>query len=636
MSGTYEKMLTFLRQTDLPAADQALGCALLIEQGGFVSDLASALISRGADEGVAYGIRAYHKLNPQLRQALADRCPGISGALRAVSRDKNTQYRENVVSLIGVGNHPKLAYILAYMLHDDVPAVRTKAAGAYKNMAMALLSRSQVQPKDAPGGSKSILEDLHQFFLTLDNALDTFPNHLRTEVVEAAMYFGPLLPENLWNKFIGDRSRVGRTAAEILQRDSNLNFAGFAFRALTCPDLGKNVIRIIASSCNCDFLRRWLSFNWYRFDLQVRKNLARINKEFRWLAGNLQPLLETPPEFQIKFIDVLMLTTIPASDKLELLGTLLVTRDPHVQEYVVSTLIRSDLPDTNKLLVRAVTMEQAIVFSARASRMANRHLMRVDPASRFSAATESLVAGKDLVPGIEQYFDQFWQAFDRLNLGTCRAALERLQRLDEHFSDHVRGKLCSADPTERCRAVALVRRGKLTQTFSEEIYHLCRDIDVTTRSAAVSTLVYLPGPLTEQKIIEALDDDDPRVQANAIDVLDALNPPDLPNILETKLSSPNNRIRANAIKAILRPQYSLALRALSAMLDHPDPTFRRSALWAVMKTTPLFLGAKVSKLAQNDPDPEVKTFARQAMESLVVCWRESQKNDDTAAKVGVN
>ncbi len=636
MTSTFDKMLSYLRKTNAPAADQALGFALVIERGEYVSELTSALLHRGSDDAMAYCIRAYHKLNPQLQQSLVDHCPGISGALRTVSRDNNVQFRENVVALASAANHPKLAYILSYMLHDEVPALRAKAAAAYKNMALSLLTRNQTTGNELPREGKSVPEELQPFFATLDNALDTFATHLRTEVVEAAMVFGPLLPENLWNKFTGDRSRVGRAAVEILQRDSNLNFAGFAFRSLTCPDLGKNVVRIIASSCNGDFIRRWLSFNWYRFDLQVRKNLARISKEFRWLAGSLQPLLGTPPELQIKFVDVLMLTTIPARDKLEILSALLASRDPEVQEYVVTTLINSDLPDAAKLLVRAVTMEQTKIFSARAARMANRHLMRLDPSASFTLAGESLAEGKDLVPGIEQYFDQFWLVFERLDLGTCRAAIERLGRLDERFADHVRGKLHSADPADRARAVALVRRGKLAQTFSEEVYALCRDIDAATRSSAISALADLPGPLTEQKIIEALDDEDPRVQANAIDVLDSFNPPDLPNILEAKLNSPDNRIRANAIKAILRPQYTLALRALSVMLDHPDPTFRRSALWAVMKTTPLFLGAKVSKLARSDPDPEVKSFACQAMESLIQCWREGQKADDPAVKVGAH
>jgi HEAT repeat protein len=159
---------------------------------------------------------------------------------------------------------------------------------------------------------------------------------------------------------------------------------------------------------------------------------------------------------------------------------------------------------------------------------------------------------------------------------------------------------------------------------------LSKYVDSTTRSSAIAALGNIPNQETTQKLIEALDDEDPRVQANAIEALESANPPDLIELIEDKLNSPNNRIKANAIKVILKPQYSLALKALAAMLDHPDPVYRRSALWAVSHTMPLYLISKINKLANEDPDPEIKDSAKHAVSGLAKIWKlsetENQKN----------
>jgi hypothetical protein len=60
-------------------------------------------------------------------------------------------------------------------------------------------------------------------------------------------------------------------------------------------------------------------------------------------------------------------------------------------------------------------------------------------------------------------------------------------------------------------------------------------------------------------------------------------------------------------------------------------------LWAVLKTTPLNLGAKVSKLAKNDPDPDVRDIAVRAMGAMLDYWKETQKpSEDNNPKVGAN
>jgi hypothetical protein len=621
-------MLELHRQTRNNAAEQALGYALLAEDADRLHELSSALLDRSSDEAVAYVIQVYHKLDTKMQQILVNRCPGISGSLRTVCRHPDPQARFNTIDLVAAANHPRLAYILSLMFHDELPALRNKAADTFKVMALSLRARLH---SDSPDGSAingsvsaiTLADDLNQFFHSLESLVEKFSSHLRTEVIEATMIFAPWLPDELWNKFTGEQSRIGKIATEILTRNSNLNYAGFAFRALTCPALGKNIARLIASECNPDFMNHWLRYSRYRCDFNVRKNLARI-KDFRWLSGNMKPLLDISPDIQIRFVDILMLTSVPIRQKLDCLAALMVSPDYKVQEHVVSILVDSGWPEVSKHLERAVAFEKTIDFSPQAARLADRYLQRLRTSPDKNESVPAEPEAEKVKPNSDEYFDWFWQVFDQLDPTEILRTFKKLKAQKNTFRIQLAEKLNSTDPADRNRAIMLVRRCGLTESFADHIYRLCRDSDVVVRSTAVSALTDLPGKISEKHLIDALDDENLRVQANAIEVLEIFNPSDLFQIIEGKLASPNNRIRANAIKAILKPQYVLAIRALSAMLDHPDPSFRQSALWAISQTTPLHLVKKIYDLARNDTDPDVKQNAGKTMNDLLKCWKDSQ------------
>jgi hypothetical protein len=628
MSASYDKLLNMLKQSENPAADQSLGYALLSADTGRIFDLTGSLLSRGNDDAISYVIQVFHKLEPVLKQKVISRCPGISGALRRLCRHPDPVVRQNIIEIIDAGNHPKLSYVLALMVNDDLPALRKRSAEVFKKGGIALLSRlyEEIGDKDPVTGNVSTIslaDDLNHFFTALEMILDNFSNHRRFEVIEVAMMFSPWLNEKLWSRFTGDKSRIGRVAAELLSRESNPKYAGFAFRALTSPELGKQIAPLIASKYNSDFIRQWLKYAQYRFDANARKNLARI-KEFRWLTGDRKPLLETEPKLQNAFIDVLMLSGSSAQAKLDILETLMVSHDPSVQEHVVSALIDSNLPDIARLLQRAVAFGNAIPFSASASRMAGTYLEQLKSQTDQSAILPMPDETPSPKPEEPHYFDRFWQTFEQLDATTCFDAVDRLKKLDTRFEIHLNEKLNSTDPADRSRAIKLVRQGKLTESYAEKLYGLCHDGDIVVRSAAVSTLGGIPGKKTEEQLIEALDDENLRVQANAIESLEKLNPPELADLLDEKLQSQNNRVRANAIKAILKPQYLFALRALGAMLEHPDPAFRRSALWVISQAAPLHLAKRVYAMTREDADAEVRLAAQQAIGNLLDCWKNNK------------
>jgi len=571
MSGKHHQLLATIARADNEAADQAIGFALLAEDGRLTDQLAGALLERGTEGSVCYVVRAYHRLDQECQQAVVARCPGISGALRLAAKNDNPQARRNVITIIAASCQPSLTYLLSWLLHDQSPAIRTAAAGVFKALAESLADRLKAEDDgdtDDPHtelADSPVRTDLRRFCIALEPALETFGSHLRTEVVESAMYLARHLPQTTWAKITEPGGRIGHTAGEILLRQSDKRFAGFAFRAFTSDDLVRPAAKLIAAETNTAFLHEWLAHADYRFDQACRKRLAWI-RGFRCVEQSIEPLLELPASYQITFIDILLATSTAAERKVEILNDMLKTDDPAVEQYVLAVLVQLDKGKVSELVAREVCSALDVNASPTIQATAEQSLQEFkspsppDPDNSHHRPANACGSRED--------FAKLWSSFDRLDRSSCRTIADRLRQQDGQFLHRVSEKLTVPAQAERLMAITLVRKAGLATYLAEQIYELAGDPDRAVRSAAVAALADIPARESAEKLIEALDDNDPRVQANAIEALEAIRMPNLPELLEPKLASGHNRIRANAIKAILKPQYILALRALAGMLDH--------------------------------------------------------------------
>ncbi|MFQ5463760.1 MAG: HEAT repeat domain-containing protein, partial [Phycisphaerae bacterium] len=114
----------------------------------------------------------------------------------------------------------------------------------------------------------------------------------------------------------------------------------------------------------------------------------------------------------------------------------------------------------------------------------------------------------------------------------------------------------------------------------------------------------------------AADDPDPRVQANAIEVLDKLDEPTRVAVTDRKLASTNSRVRANAIKSLLRTDAYKAGEALLDMLTDESQASRCSALWVVQRLQLVSMVQRIEHMALHDPSERVR---RRAGRVLDVC-----------------
>ncbi len=617
-----KKLLDKMRFIETPAFDQAVGIALLFDNTELTSSFANALIGRESEIAFGYLLRAYHKLPETLKQRFLNYAPSISSLLRSLAREEDLQVKRNIIEVIKQTKHPKLIYVLALMLTDENPFIRASAARTFEELTI-LLADVIFESKDANREKRypcrgletpeELAESVGGFFAALEIAIDSFHIHLRTEIVRSAMIFGPLLPEKILERFdsYSPWNKIARTAIEILNKRTDPRFAGFVFKMLKSKEVSKIYIRLISTTRNEGFVRRLLRYSWLRFDPDIKSQLKKL-KDFEWIKNNYQTLLAFSPELQIRFIDLLLTTNLPASDKLAVLKVLLVSNSYDVHLAVVAALKELGSPQAYEVLRKVPYLREAIDFSPLAIELAQRFITR-EPEFDLGEKLETQFDDRVHILEGEKYFELAWTSLDKLEPEEWKLVLNRLRRLDNDFNKHLGEKLNSVSPDEKIRALLLIRRGNLIDEYLPAIYTLCKDRSPEVRSAAILTLAQSRNPSVKPIVVEALDDKDPRVQANAVEALELLNPPDLLETLEEKISSSNNRIRANAIKAILRPQFISALRALSSMLDHPDPIFRRSALWALKQITPRIMIKKIAKLAMDDPANDVRAMAKDVL-----------------------
>jgi HEAT repeat protein len=166
------------------------------------------------------------------------------------------------------------------------------------------------------------------------------------------------------------------------------------------------------------------------------------------------------------------------------------------------------------------------------------------------------------------------------------------------------------------RALRVVRALRMVERMRESIHRLANDQNTIVRSLAVSLLGSLPDPTTVRVLRTAINDPDERVQANAIESLDRLGVSERIPLTAPKLESRHGRVRANAVRSLLRAERHEAGETLLAMLEDTSRGQRLSALWVVDCLRLRVVRDRVHAISRGDLDEQVRKRAGRVLASL--------------------
>ncbi len=577
-----------------------------------------ALIARGRGHGVGRLVGDFNKYDLTLQAIVLRGVDGLYAGARGAIDDEDPETRCGAVEFIRRSGESRLAYLLAAALCSGISDAKTRemAAQALQAMTADHLARGD-SPEEGDDALAHRQAEGSYLARALLRAVQGWELHFRPEVLIAAMWLAERVGVELLELADQPRSNLGRAIAEQLQNLSDSRLAGFVWRALKSPVLRSDVARRIASCHDEEFMVGLSREAWLLADQQIDHACQRIRR-LAWLEQGVSPTLADTTAgggLASGVVRIVEACGLAPATKIAIYGQLLASGSEAVV-WAVFWRLACDRTEAATGLLRSLVRQGEFSLTD-LSAAATRELKRRGAATPPSAGVNEARDGS--VTDVTGRFEDLWETFASGRVDeTSAPALpaETLIRADPHFLIHLRAKLASSEPTDRVKALQLVRHLKIAAEVDTQVYRLASDPDERVRGTAVATLAGLDGPTTRRIVRRALEDPDARVQANAIELMAHLDLPQRAEQIIAKLDADHHRVRATAVASLLQMEFRRAADVLLDMLDDQASAHRIAALWVVERLQLSSLFSRLALLAEHDPDVQVRRRAGRILRAL--------------------
>lgn len=640
------------------AADDLLLEALAVGNDAEQAAALDALAERGTTRGLSGVIDRYETLNEQLQRTVVVQIKKFHHALRECGRSDSQTRRLAAMRLIALGCQGKLAYVLAENLHGGDEQLAAAAVEAIVTLARWVsvethrLQRNGVAPADelpaepivapvvaVPGEPLAetatdalaagpvpvahydmLMEQRPEIEAAVARALDVHRGTQGQELIRAAM----LLCDHPASKTLsilrmakhGGQSALVRRMQQSPTAECLEAFLLGATYGQLRSHFGGVFVHIAEAPVLDALLRRT---HWLK-DHQLQLCLHQVSRGTWWSEGELlRDISRRPPDDAAKVGD-----WIAASGMHDVMqDERMVRLRDHAGEDFGARLRLLRLAAARKRGASVTLLRHFLTDpDERLMRMAAREIIRRRPNDFENMLLQLMTNAPDSVRRLVSRsighvgFDNYWQRFDKMEPATRQQAGRAMLKLLPDGIARLSRRLSSGTAEQRVKAIQIVQELGLADQLADDLRLLCSHPNARVRSKAVSSQGAFPATGPDPVLEHALQDSDPRVRANAIEVIEQRPGNEYMGLLVQRARSSSNRERANAIKAMHKMRVSQAAPALLEMLRDARSEHRISALWALRQIGIWQLIAEVAKLAKQDENLRVRRYAMGVLKAV--------------------
>ncbi|MEX0743961.1 MAG: HEAT repeat domain-containing protein [Phycisphaeraceae bacterium] len=618
-----------LQAIDDPSVDLSLAAALPTAEPGALRRIVPMLLARRHPDGLLGVVLHFHRLTPALQQQVVEHVPELFRSLREAAARKAGQGPVNVIELVQRSANARLAYLVSSPFRHRGGALHEQAAGCLLHLA------EQTATDPRLGMMPQLDADAAEYLsAAIDEAVQVYDRHERPTTLLAMAWLLPRPIACVPSEFSDPRSGTTQAMATMLRQAAHPAARRALLPMLAVPPLAEAAMAGLRQCGEAGTLGDALAQYHLLLLPLARKPLARLKDlEGLWPDASTHALLDPPARRGLAtWIDAL-----PAerSQKLAWLASLRGADDVNTRLAVLRRLLAmaheaNTAANPKQAEAEDELTERIISFchdpDPALARIALRHLIAARYRHLPRLLTRLVSSPHDSVRGIASRrlapvgFARLWTLWSKLQPARRQAAAQALIKIDPQFHQHLGDRLRATDRKVRLQALAMIDELNQAPFFETMLQRLAHDKDEVVASAAVKALGAIENKAAQQSVVAALDHEDSRVRANAVEAIEQLGLAHEEQHLQRLMlmaEQEDNRPRANAIHALLPTRTGEALHALTRMLADGRSEHRASALWLVEHMGLLALARQVAEMSLRDPNEQIRGRADTVIHKLI-------------------
>lgn len=536
-------------------------------------------------------LRHFSQLGAPLEQMLLENVGRLGPAMRFAMSSRLATLQQAALELIRQTSDMSLAYLAGEALGSGDAEVRAAGLDMLWHWTVSIRDREICcgGPADVELGTdyrrqrKFVIEGLQKAFAQPDS-----PHQPR--VLKAAAMLADDSASWLWRALEDRNDTRRRSLMTLLQQDTEPRMYGFVVQALERLSLQNEAAELLNRPLQPQALSHLMDEIGRRESLS--DEAARLLKNVPWLAAGSTAIHKLQAEPAARALALAARSGMPRSQLSALCRTVAIGH-PQSEARQAATLALTHLGEAacDDLVMVARDAPSPTGGLAVAG------LARIGGAAK---AADGALIGSLL---------RDWQALEPHQRSQAAKALApALRSRPELLRDYlVRGD------KHMTQALELLRAAPASAAYAEELKHLAStNMDHRQQSAAVAALADCMSEGVSETLRLALGSEDARVRANALEGLDQRDADAVVFLPFT--NDANNRVRANAARALLHRQHPAGRETLRQMFKSNERD-RVSALWVFSKLRPREFSPVATMMAGQDPSRLVRSKATELLAS---------------------